>query len=125
MPLSPQVRRIVGALALGGGVLVVGRVVMPSVPRDVDVAVHLGAFREPPLVARALSVTLVRDGATVRRVSARFGVNPPVEWRQTLAVAPGNYRAVVEVEFGGRVATRETDVRIEPGAVVAIPAPIP
>lgn len=121
--LTPRVRRLIAAAALVIGALVVGRMLLPWVPREVDVRVRLDAFREAPQRARALDVSFERRGSVVRALSVRFQDAPPAEWRRRLSLPPGDYEVMVRVEIDGRVLTRESNVHVEPGAVLDLPAP--
>jgi hypothetical protein len=124
IPLPAWAKRLLAAASLGVGALVVGRIVTREVPRDVEVRVRLGAYREPPALARALSVVFLREGAPVRTVSARFDGVPPVEYRRTLSLPAGDYRAVVGVEMDGRAVSRESDVHLDPSTPAYVPAPV-
>lgn len=118
-------RKLIAFAVLGLGVWFVGRQLTPVSPREVEVRVRLGAYREPPQQARAVTVSLERNGAPVRVLSERFATTPPLEWRQSLSIPPGDYQATVNVELEQRVATRTTSVHLAPGEAVLIPAPTP
>lgn len=94
-------------------------------PHEVEVRVRLGEYRTPPAVARRLSVAFVRQGETVRVVSAQFAGTPPLEWRQAVSLPAGDYDATVNVELDDRLATREDQVQVQPGEPVYVKAPIP
>jgi hypothetical protein len=117
------VRKLLAFASLALGVWFVGRLLAPVAPREVELRVRLGAFRDPPAQARGIEVALERGGAPVRVLRERFSGRPPAEWRRTLAVPPGDYEAYVSVELEGRVAERRTPVRVEPGELAWIPAP--
>ena len=122
--VSPLARRWIAVAALVAGLLVTLRIVMPHVPRDVEVRVGLRGWRDGADAARRLTCTFEQDGEVVRTATAAFGGSAaPREWRQTMSLVPGGYRVTVHVESEARAASRATDVRVEPGTTVDLPAP--
>lgn len=124
MGVPSRARRLVALGILVLGVLVVGRVLLPVLPREVELRMRLEAFREPPSRARGIEVSLERHGQTVRLLRERFDATPPLEWRRTVSVPPGDYVVTVRVELDGRVVTRVLSLRLEPGKPVELSAPV-
>jgi hypothetical protein len=126
IPLSPRTRKLVAVAVLVGGVWFVGRSMLPVAPRDVEVEVSMAAFRTPPDDGRAVSVEFARDGEPVRTLSERFGPGgPPRMWSRHVTLPVGSYAATVTVELTGRSAVRESEVRVEAGESILLPAPQP
>ncbi|UJR84704.1 hypothetical protein [Sandaracinus amylolyticus] len=97
-------RRWAPALAIVAA-LVVGREVLGSTPREVDVELPIGAEHAD---IRRVDVTYLESDALVHHVSLRYPSGAPESVRHTVELAPGRYVVAVDlVHEDGATESRE------------------
>lgn len=125
IPLSPTVRKLLGAAAIVAGVFAAGGSLKGSVPRDVELRVSLGAFRDASLPVRSVAVTFLRDDAPFRAFQRNFNGDAPRELRESVTLPEGAFRARVTLTLDHQALERESYVTVTPGGSVDVPAPPP
>lgn len=121
--IPPLARKILGALALGAGVLVVGAQLRGSAPREVEVRLSLAAFRDARRPVREVAVTFFRGDAPVRSLNRRFDGQGPPALVETVQLPEGAVRAHVSVTLDRVVAERDSWLSVAPGEPLELPAP--
>ena len=123
--IPPRVRRVLAALVVVLGVVVVGNELGGHAPRDVTLHADLHPVSRMGFNVRALRIELLGDdGAIHRRIERRAEpggslavVNAPI------TLPTGRWRARVELVGDTQVLTREVTLEIEAGHAVEVPLP--
>lgn len=123
--IPPRVRRVLAALVVVLGVVVVGHELGGQAPRDVTLHADLHAVARRGFDVRALRIELLgADGATLRRIERRAEPGGSLAVVNAPTTLPtGRWRARVELVGDARVLTREVTLEIEADRAVEVPLP--
>lgn len=123
--IPPRARRVLAALVVVLGVVVVGNELGGHAPRDVTLHADLNPLSRRGFDVRALRIELLDvDGSTLRRLERRAEPGGSLAVVNTPTTLPtGRWRARVEVVGDARVLSREVTLDVVAGQAVEVPLP--